>query len=241
MRTRTLVMVAGAGALAQIAPAASWLLPVRLAGWPQLAGIGRSGHLALTFDDGPDAASTPLFAAELARLGWTATFFLVAEAARAQPGVARELAAAGHELAVHGERHSYTFTAPPWSAAATLRRARETVEDLAGTEVRWYRPPFGVLTATALFGARMAGLQPVLWSAWGRDWEPSATPASVLAELGRGVLSGGTALLHDSDRESRPGSWRAALGALPLLAEETDMRHIEVGPLADHGLVRQRP
>lgn len=227
--------------MAQVAPAASWLLPVRLAGWPQLAGIGRAGHLALTFDDGPDAASTPLFAAELARLGWTATFFLVAEAARAHPGVARELADAGHELAVHGERHRHLFTSAPWSAAVSLRRARETVEDLAGVGVRWYRPPFGVLTASALIAARAAGLQPILWSAWGRDWVPTATPASVLAELGRGVLSGGTALLHDTDREARPGSWRAALGVLPLLAEETEMRHIEVGPLADHGLLPQRP
>lgn len=239
MPRHALTFLAAAAAL-QIAPAASWLLPVRLALWPGLAGIGRSGHLALTFDDGPDPASTPLFAAELARLGWTATFFLVGEQARRHPGVARELAAAGHELGVHGQRHRYPFRTPPNVAARALRQARETIEDLAAAPVRFYRPPFGVLTTSALLAARVTGLRPVLWSAWGRDWTASATAQSVLAELGRGVLSGGTALLHDTDRQAAPGAWRAALSALPLLAEETAMRHIEVGSLAEHGLTAGR-
>jgi peptidoglycan/xylan/chitin deacetylase (PgdA/CDA1 family) len=44
---------------------------------PRLAGLGRADHVALTFDDGPDPASTPLFLEELDRLGMHATFFML--------------------------------------------------------------------------------------------------------------------------------------------------------------------
>ena len=50
------------------------------------------------------------------------------------------------------------------------------------------------------------------------------------------ALAGGTVLLHDSDCESYPGSWRSALGALSLLAETAAERDLTVGPLRDHGI-----
>src|SRR5947207_14914483 len=68
---------------------------------PGLAGIGRHDRVALTFDDGPDPASTPQFIEELDRLGWHATFFLLGEMVRRTPSLVGELVAAGHEVAVH--------------------------------------------------------------------------------------------------------------------------------------------
>lgn len=44
---------------------------------PRLVGKGAPGHVALTFDDGPDPTSTPLFLERLDTLGWTATFFML--------------------------------------------------------------------------------------------------------------------------------------------------------------------
>jgi hypothetical protein len=76
----------------------------------------------------------------------------------------------------------------------------------------------------------------VLWTAWGRDWRAAATAHTVVADVERGVAAGGTVLLHDSDCTSDPGSWRATLGALPLLAERWSDAGLSVGPLADHGL-----
>jgi hypothetical protein len=93
-----------------------------------------------------------------------------------------------------------------------------------------------VLTTGGLLAARRLGLRPVLWSAWGRDWTAGATPRSVVEELCRGVLDGGTALLHDSDATSAPGSWRTTVAALPLLAAEVTRRGLAVGPLGEHGV-----
>ncbi|HVA59928.1 MAG TPA: polysaccharide deacetylase family protein [Mycobacteriales bacterium] len=240
MSARRLAVLAGSVAIGQVGPAVTWLAPVRLAVWPRLAGIGRPGHLALTFDDGPDPIATPLFLAELDELGWKATFFVLGEQVRRSPRLLDEIAAAGHEIGVHGDEHRYLIARTPRAAADDLRRARDTVGDRFGHPPVWFRPPYGVLSGPALVAARRLGLRPVLWTAWGRDWTRSATPQSVLDELGRGILSGGTAVLHDSDFHSAPGAWRSALGALRPLAEEMSMRHVTVGPIAEHGIGGRR-
>jgi len=76
----------------------------------------------------------------------------------------------------------------------------------------------------------------VLWTTWGRDWRKDATPETVHADILRRYVAGGTVLLHDSDCESYPGSWRSSLGALPLLAETVAERGLNVGPVGDHGI-----
>jgi peptidoglycan/xylan/chitin deacetylase (PgdA/CDA1 family) len=111
-----------------------------------------------------------------------------------------------------------------------------TVTDASGTRPRWFRPPYGVLTTGTLLALRDLGVRPVLWTAWGRDWEPGATPRTVVDVVRRGILDGGTVLLHDSDVAAAPGSWRTTVAALPLLAEEAARQGLTVGPVAEHGL-----
>jgi peptidoglycan/xylan/chitin deacetylase (PgdA/CDA1 family) len=226
---------AAAVALAvQVGPAATWIDPVRRRLTPGLAGLGERGHLALTFDDGPHPEATPLTLAELDRLGWRATFFVLGVQARRRLDLVRAAADAGHEIGIHGDEHRYAIARSPNSVRADLERATDSVATATGRRPVWFRPPYGVLSGPVLLACRRLGLRPVLWSAWGRDWRAAATPASVLAELRRGVLDGGTALLHDSDVTSASGAWRSALGALPGLAGDVRDRGLRVGPLGEH-------
>lgn len=202
--------------------------------WPQLAGVGVLSHVALTFDDGPDPASTPQFLDVLDRLGWKATFFLLGTMVRQCPSLARELAAAGHEVAVHGDEHRYQTFRAPWVVADDLARARDLVAEASGSTPVHTRPPYGVLTTAGLLAARRQGLRPVLWTTWGRDWRPDATAASVAEDVWRDLGPGGTILLHDSDCTSAVDSWRSTLGALPLLAERLASTGLAVGPLVEH-------
>ena len=204
---------------------------------PALVGRGRPKHVALTFDDGPDPRSTPAILAELDRAGWQATFFMLGTMARQSPGLVSEVIAAGHEVAVHGDEHKNMLRRTPRAARDDIRRATDTLADLTGQHPTWFRPPFGILSAGALRGARRVGLRTVLWTTWGRDWRQEATPDTVVADVCRRYVDGGTVLLHDSDCESYPGSWRSTLGALPLLAERFAARDLTAGPLRDHGIV----
>jgi peptidoglycan/xylan/chitin deacetylase (PgdA/CDA1 family) len=228
-------VAAGAG-LVHVLPAVTTWRVLRYWATPSLAGLGDSGHVALTFDDGPDPSSTPAFLDELDRLGWHATFFALGSMVRRHPELAAEVVARGHEIAVHGDEHcSHLRRAPGW-VRDDVARARDTIASTTGAEPVWFRPPYGTLSAGSLRAARALGLRTVLWTAWGRDWRAEATPASVVADIGRGLGPGATVLLHDSDCTSAPDSWRSALGALSGLAEVTAARGLTVGPLSEHGI-----
>ena len=226
--------LAALGAVVQYAPAVTTVAPLRRWALPSLSGIGQHDHVALTYDDGPDEASTPAFLDLLDRHGVTATFFLLGAHVERHRSVVRDLHARGHELAVHGWDHRCTAVKRPGALLGELRRTAEVLTALTGAEVRWYRPPYGVLTAEALVAARAAGLRTVLWSAWGRDWERTATAESVAHRVGSALRPGGTVLLHDTDRTSAPGSWHATLAASQLLLTDWAERGYDVGPLRDH-------
>jgi peptidoglycan/xylan/chitin deacetylase (PgdA/CDA1 family) len=228
--------VLAAGALVHLAPGLTTFRRARCRILPRLSGVGRHDHVALTFDDGPDPRSTPAFLEALDRLGWKATFFLLGTQVARDPGLAAELVGRGHELGVHGYRHSNHLRRSLRWTTDDLCRAVEVIGEATGTAPRWFRPPYGALAASSLVAARRAGLPTVLWTTWGRDWRPGATPDTVAADLAATWHRGATVLLHDSDVTSAPGSWRAALGALPTLAERWATAGLEVGPLADHGL-----
>jgi peptidoglycan/xylan/chitin deacetylase (PgdA/CDA1 family) len=202
--------------------------------WPTLAGVGRLDGVSVTFDDGPDPWGTPAVLDHLDALGWTATFFLLGSQVRSYPGQARALVAAGHEIAVHGDLHHSHLFRTPRDVVADLRRALTTIVDVTGVRPRFFRPPYGVVTSGTLRAARQTGVQPVLWTSWGKDWQRSSTPKRVVSKLERTLGPGATLLLHDSDCTSTPGSWRATAAALPLLAERLVDRGLAVRPLRDH-------
>jgi peptidoglycan/xylan/chitin deacetylase (PgdA/CDA1 family) len=234
--TAVLAGLAGLAVL-QAGPGLTGLGPVRRLLFPRLAGRGDPGHVALTFDDGPDPDSTPEFTRLLADHGIRATFFMLGSMVERAPGLAAEIADAGHEIGVHGFDHRYLPARTPGAVRSDLRRALDTISRATGTRPRLFRPPYGVLSGPALMTARELDLTPVLWGAWGREWTPGATSESVFATLAGDLDGGVTVLLHDSGCTSPPGAWQAGLGALPLLLAECDRRGLCVGPVAEHGFL----
>lgn len=226
--------VAAGLAVAAYAPAAMSLTPLRRRVAPGLTGIGVAPHIALTYDDGPDPESTPYFLDLLAGHGRRATFFVLGKYAARHPELVDRIAREGHELAVHGWDHRCVVTKRPGRLHRELRDTAELLTGLTGDPVRWYRPPYGVLSTEALAAARAAGLRTVLWTAWGRDWEARATPARIVATAERRLAPGGTLLLHDTDRTSAPGSWERTLAASVTLLDRWDRDRAVVGPLRDH-------
>jgi peptidoglycan/xylan/chitin deacetylase (PgdA/CDA1 family) len=238
--TGTLVTLA-AMCGAHAAPALTAVTPLRRALVPALSGVGAARHVALTFDDGPDRVSTPRFLRLLDDHDVKATFFMLAGMLERDVGLGREVVAAGHEVAVHGWAHRCLLWRAPRATYDDIARARDLIGEVTGAPPRWYRPPYGVLTTGALLACRRLGLQPRLWTAWGRDWEACASPSSIVRTVTRTLAGGGTVLLHDSDCTSAPGSWRRTLAALPALIDWVGERRLILGPLREHRGVARRP
>jgi peptidoglycan/xylan/chitin deacetylase (PgdA/CDA1 family) len=210
-----------AGALAGAAMV-GYLLPGLAGAWPALRGLlgvedrTTSGRgYALTFDDGPHAQGTPAVLEILSRERVAATFFLVGEQVLRNPGLAREIVDAGHGIGLHCHRHRNLLRLTPWQVREDIARAQEIIEAGTGRSPQLYRPPYGVLNASALRLAREHGWRTLLWSHWGRDWEARATPESITMRVTAGAGEGAVLLLHDADDYSAPGSWRRTVAALP--------------------------
>jgi peptidoglycan/xylan/chitin deacetylase (PgdA/CDA1 family) len=200
------------------AAAAAWTVPALAPIAPPVAAALRlprrlDGGIALTFDDGPHPQGTP---AVLDALGETkATFFMVGERVLAAPAVAREVAARGHAIAIHGHRHRNLLRLSPAAIARDLDEAYDAIATHTGTLPTLHRPPYGIYSWPALREVRRRGWTPLLWSRWGHDWRARATPQGIAAEVSRDLGPGDVLLLHDGDDYSAAGSWRNTVAALP--------------------------
>jgi peptidoglycan/xylan/chitin deacetylase (PgdA/CDA1 family) len=206
--------------------AAAWAAPASAPVAPAVARLFRiqrrlhdADGVALTFDDGPHPQGTPAVLEILERSGAKATFFLVGEQVKRMPSLTAEIAAAGHEIAVHGYRHRLLLRRTPTAFAADLDQAVAVIADATGRVPWLYRPPYGVFSLAALAIVRGRSLRPLLWSRWGKDWEARATGASISSLVCSALEPGDVVVLHDADHYSSIGSWRNTVAALPSIVE----------------------
>jgi peptidoglycan/xylan/chitin deacetylase (PgdA/CDA1 family) len=130
-----------------------------------------------------------------------ATFFLIGKWAEREPGLVRELEAAGHAVG----NHTYTHPRMPFVTSGTaieeLRRCREAVE-AAGVRFSevdgemLMRPPYGSRRPGTLRTARAEGYVPVTWSITCYDWRRTANERRIARRAGR-ATEGDVILLHD--------------------------------------------
>jgi peptidoglycan/xylan/chitin deacetylase (PgdA/CDA1 family) len=178
--------------------------------------------VVLTFDDGPHPEGTPAVLEALG--GAPAVFFLVGEQVERYPDLAADIAAAGHEIALHGHRHLNQMRVTPGALHDDLRRATDAIGTATGRVPALYRPPYGIFTPAGLALARRHGWLPLLWSKWGRDWRAHTTAEEIARLATRGLGAGDVVLLHDADWYSSDGSHRRTAAALPLVLEEIERR-----------------
>jgi peptidoglycan/xylan/chitin deacetylase (PgdA/CDA1 family) len=171
---------AGLGATAGLGLAAGGcayaaLWPISQLFGPTLIAPPRPGELALTFDDGPNPAWTPRLLDLLSRRGVRATFFLVGSRAQAEPALVRQIVAAGHLIGNHSWSHLNLALASSARIEEQLYRTIETLEQISGLPILYFRPPYGARRPETLRIATRLGMVPVLWNAMTSDWKnPSA-------------------------------------------------------------------
>ena len=159
-------------------------------------------EIALTYDDGPNERSTADLLAVLDRFGVRATFFMVGKYVRQQSELVRSVEAAGHLIGNHTTTHPFLANKPVPFIRDELRRCNETLEDVLGKPVQYFRAPFGARRPAVLRVARELGLTSVQWNVQGNDWEPVGV-SGILRTIERGMRRtqrqgrGANILLHD--------------------------------------------
>jgi peptidoglycan/xylan/chitin deacetylase (PgdA/CDA1 family) len=160
----------------------------------------RERAVALTLDDGPDAASTPEIVRVLRTHEARATFFLISECVPGQESVVSALVDEGHELGNHLTRDEASIRLSPAEFEAAVREAGATLRRYGGT--RWLRPGSGWYNAAMLATIERAGLRCALGSVYPYDPHvPSVRFAS--AYILANVRPGAVIVLHEGGARGR--------------------------------------
>jgi peptidoglycan/xylan/chitin deacetylase (PgdA/CDA1 family)/SAM-dependent methyltransferase len=215
-----LAIFVGLCAVAPFLPGFSFFLPI--------VSRGRTGAVALTFDDGPDPRLTPAVLDLLDRHGARATFFMVGARAEAHPDLVREVLARGHTVGNHSCTHSPFLML---KSMATLRReiARaQAAFQALGVRPRAFRPPVGITNSRLFRVLLQEGMFCLNFNCRAGDMG-NRRIRNLAGRLLRKVRPGSIVLLHDA---LPPGGDPApVLAAFETFLQGLASRGLAVAPL----------
>lgn len=153
--------------------------------------------VALTFDDGPDPATTLQLLDLLRCERIPAAFFFVGEAARRYPDLVARAAADGHLIGNHSDRHGYGWTVSSAERLfAEFAAASRTLAGILGQPPRFVRTPAGVSRPHLAEALQQLQLCNVAWDVRGLEGV-YRDPGRIAARVARRARNGSIILLHE--------------------------------------------
>lgn len=116
----------------------------------------------------------------LARAGARATFFVLGDVARRKPELVRRIAAAGHEIASHGDTHRPVPTQSRVQFTADVDASIAVLSDCIGAAVTGYRAPYFLRRARDLWAIEVL-------AELGLRYDSSYVPVRWMPYLGRDI------------------------------------------------------
>jgi peptidoglycan/xylan/chitin deacetylase (PgdA/CDA1 family) len=173
---------------------------------------------AITFDDGPSAATSQVLDA-LAQAGVPATFFVLTKHAERYPELLRRAQAEGHAIGIHGVTHRKLDGATEPTVKQEIQGALERLRALGVTPASLYRSPHGFKSRAVFRVAQRLGLS--IW-AWSRGvWDTDLPPSEVLVlRATRCARPGMVLLLHDGRGDEQSPNVSPMIAALPHIIEK---------------------
>jgi len=154
-------------------------------------------QVVLTFDDGPDPASTPPLLDVLKEAGVRATFFGVGHRVDEFPKLAARIVREGHRLENHSYSHLHRTNIMTVKRLRTeMERTQAAIQRATGVVPTLFRPPMGLSNPRVFRAARALGLTVVGWSARGLD-TVRKDPERIVKRIVRQLKPGAIILLHD--------------------------------------------
>ena len=168
--------------------------------------------IALTFDDGPSAAWTPVLLDGLKERGVKATFFLIGENADKNPEIVKRMAEEGHLIGNHTYHHVELTKVSENEARLELADTSAVIVRITGKEPEYMRPPFGAWQRKLEQEIQML---PVLWTIDPLDWT-TENQDEIVNKVVTEAEENDIILLHDCYKSSI----EAGLRIIDILQEE---------------------
>lgn len=166
--------------------------------WPVFYVKTDQKAVALTFDISWGTKTPYLVLPVLERANQKATFFLSGPWATRNADIARAIAAAGHEIASHGDRHDNLSTLDSAGVEQNVKKAHTDLKQILGVEMRFFRPPNGDYDDTVVDTAKALGYETIIWSVDSLDWKNPGV-STMISRVTRMAFPGAIILFHASD------------------------------------------
>jgi peptidoglycan/xylan/chitin deacetylase (PgdA/CDA1 family) len=194
---------------------------------------GAPATVYLTFDDGPNAATTPDLLDVLAREDVRATFFLIDRHITDETAsIVRRISDEGHAIGLHtATRADLLLSADAFARKMTA--AAERIERLGATSCRAFRPHAGWRGGQMFEGLRKIDYTLVGWGwmLWDFNWFRKRTADSTLARLTGRVSAGDIIVMHDGDESAPTKDQRQTVEAAAKLIPELRAKGFAFGTI----------
>lgn len=173
-------------------------------------------YIAMTFDDGPNAALTPKLLDMLASRHIKATFFVVGENAAEFPDILKRAVREGHEIANHSWSHPNLGKMGDDAVRSQMQRTDDAIKAAIGVRPTLMRPPYGSITARQKAWIHESfGYRIIIWDVDPLDWKRPGVSV-VTSRIVSQTQPGSIVLAHDI----HPPTIEAMPGTLDQLQEK---------------------
>ena len=149
--------------------------------------------LALTFDDGPNSATTERILKTLTKYNSKATFFVLGYMIDSYPNTIKKIVEQGSQIGNHTKSHLNLNLQTANTISTEINYVVRRVKEIANYDITVLRPPYGNANETV---KSVANCPLILWNVDSLDWQ-SRNAESVKNEVLNYVSDGAIILMHD--------------------------------------------
>lgn len=194
-----------------------------------------SNYCVLTFDDGPHPLGTSLILDALEKFNFKSTFFFLGTEVEKYPELYRRAVASGHEIGIHGWTHTEVERLTTSENLDVLSRTIDVLNDIAQTDIRFVRPPYGRFNESFIAAAEKLNLTITGWDISSDDWRATSRQ-DIIKNLAAKGIRGQVILFHDA-----AGDPTVSVDALEWLLKSCSNFNIDPISLADCAKLRLLP
>lgn len=186
--------------------------------------------LAISFDAAWGCERTERILDTLQKYDVKATFFLTNIWLDDYPEMAKKIADAGHEIAMHSVSHPHMPQIGTAEMAQELDGNYQRIVEVTGYTPELFRFPFGDYDNASMTVVKGKGFYPVQWSIDSLDWQESKTAEDIIDRVTLGLHPGAIILCHNN------GTYTAeAIDRIIPYAIEQGYQFVPVGELIYKG------
>jgi len=160
--------------------------------------------LSISFDAAWGADDTDILLQILKDNDVLATFFLCGTWVDKYPEDVKKLAAAGHDIANHGNKHAHSTKLNLEQNKAEIQGCHDKILAVTGIEANLFRPPYGEYNNTVITAAEELNYFTIQWDVDSHDWMKKGVDYEINQVLNHKNLRNGSIILFHNDAKFTP-------------------------------------